>query len=143
MFDDEAVNLCVECCVDFLKLATREYHNLHLLQKCQLTQLPIVRSFRPDELRYLHSQSENILDMTCVPEYPTLTPHIPETLQWLGWSSHTQDWKDVLIAVSRGACVIEKHIKFRHDDYEAGWSLWPRDFGQMIEDVREVEEMIE
>src|SRR3990167_3483340 len=85
VFDDEAVDLCVECQVDFLKLATREHNNLHLLQMCQLTQLPIIRSY--DVRNELPFSSEHILYMACVPKYPVVAPHIPYSLEECGWSS--------------------------------------------------------
>lgn len=141
VFDDEAVDLCVECQVDFLKLATRERHNIPLLEKCLMAQLPIVSSY-DISLHFAHDALGGVINMACVPEYPSLMPHIPPSLNNQGWSSHTLNWKDVLIAVSRGACIVEKHIKCRHDDYEAGWSLWSQEFGRMIDDVREVERMI-
>ena len=80
--------------------------------------------------------------MACIPEYPAENIRIPDALSLYGggWSSHSDHWLDVVMAISRGAVVVEKHIKFLANNYEAGWSLYPNEFQQMVKDIRWVEE---
>ena len=144
VFDEEAVHLCEDTGADFLKLATREFGNDALQSMCDLSPLPVLQSF--DTTKYIMPPvpPRNRIYLSCMPEYPAITPRIPPTMDlkhdW-GWSSHSPDWLDVCLAVSRGACAIEKHIKFHNDDPEAGWSLMPQDFKRMVEDIRRVEQM--
>ena len=150
VFDAEAVQLCVDNGADFLKLATREFQNNVLLAACIDSNLPIFQSY--DSNLYPHGLmgTDCVLRLACDPHYPSHTPKIiggwsgdeffPND-NW-GWSSHTNThWIDCLIAVSRRACVIEKHIGFHRDDLEMGWSLYPDQFRKMVEEIRMTEKM--
>ena len=142
VFDADAVNLLEQSGADFIKMATREWENLTLWQHVMESHLPIVASWdytQDISLPY----TENTIHLACVPKYPVIDPHVPNDFddsEW-GWSSHTADWLDVLIAVSRGACAVEKHVKFSETDFEAGWSLSVYEFGKMVNDIRQVERM--
>ena len=146
VFDYEAIDLCVDCGADYLKLATREEKDTELFEVCVYTGLPIIRSY--DWSSGVFQASDSVLMMACIPQYPAINPSIPSEMQitdaisslW-GWSSHSIDCLDCLLAVSRGACVIEKHFKMSNVDYESGWSLDPIQFAQMIGDIRRVEVM--
>lgn len=135
VFDEEAVEIAQRG--DFLKIATREEHNFDLVYSCLMTPIPVIQSYDWRD-KYGHLNGDNFLWMECVPEYPAHSFKI-RSLTGLGWSSHTANDLDVLMAVTRGAVVIEKHIKFSADDYEAGWSLYPDEFKTMVERIRWVE----
>jgi sialic acid synthase SpsE len=95
--------------------------------------------------------------MACIPQYPAFNFKVPNQLDHIldidageivggwdalwGWSSHTPDYLDVLLAVSRGAAVVEKHVRGSIYDNEAGWSLGFDEFGKMVADIRRVETM--
>lgn len=148
VFDDDAVDLLEQCGADYIKMATREHFNLNLWQRVLESPLPKIASFEynPDDdepysdLPY----AENTIHLACIPQYPVIDPRMPSWIDLMdnwGFSSHTPDYLDCLLAVSRGACVIEKHVKFSEQDYEAGWSLLPKQFGEMCRDIRRVERM--
>jgi len=141
VFDDEAVDLCEASDADFLKLATREWDNQELLRKCLLSSKPVFRSYDISKKELL-ALGQKVTYLACVPQYPSVDPLVPggNDQDW-GWSSHTADWLDCLLAVSQGACVVEKHFKLSDADYEAGWSLDPAQFRQMVKDIRRVERM--
>lgn len=140
VFDEEAVDIVIESGGDFLKLATREWDNVSLWQVCCSTGLPIIQSFDCRIISDLAFPAyQDTLYMGCIPEYPADRFRFP-VLTGKSWSSHTNHWRDCLIAVSRMAYAIEKHIKFAANDYEAGWSLYPEQFQQMVKDIRWVEE---
>ena len=150
VFDEEAIQLCEDSDADFLKLATREFDNPFLESRCDNSKLWVLQSFdiwKYHVRSYIQSSVPGWTYLACDPRYPTLLPSIPAAdgygkEQAWGWSSHTpDDWLDVCIAVSRGACVVEKHIAFHDDDPERGWSLLPQDFRRMVEDIRRVEKM--
>ena len=142
VFDEEAVNVVVRGGGDFLKFATSEIGNRILCEKCRKYNLPMIASYDYCKSRIIRIYSGKEILLACVPEYPSSNFRIPRCLTgtiW-GWSSHTNHWLDCLIAVSRGAVVVEKHITFSANDYETGWSLYPNEFQQMVKDIRWVEE---
>ena len=153
VFDDEAVAIVAEY-GDFLKLATREANNEVLRNTCIKTGVPLIRSVdwrdistnREPYHAVRISMRNNIATLGCVPIYPT--PPRPEFLPFelnvnldnpCGWSSHSQGFVDVLCAVKEGAVIIEKHFCTHPSDYEARWSLHPRDFAEMVWCIRAME----
>ena len=153
VFDDEAVDLCVDHEADFLKLATREWKNEPLLRKCLDTKLQLIRSYDWTQGDFhagiYGGVYDNVIHMACIPQYPAFNftvPNVyklddyPESVLW-GWSSHSPDTLDVLLAVSRGAAVVEKHVRGSFYDYESGWSLSFDEFKKMVGDIRRVEAM--
>ncbi len=141
VFDEEAVGVVVESGGDFLKLATREWQHQSLYDLCDETGLPVIYSYdcRKD-VGYRGKTVKHGLAMACIPEYPSHKFIIPNDVYGGGWSSHTDHWLDCIVAVSRSAVIIEKHIGFAKDDYEMGWSLYPNEFQQMVKDIRWVED---
>lgn len=143
VFDEEAISVVKDGGGDFLKLATREQDNHKLNDACRgVLPLFISTSFSRDT-RWRFSNNTQRVVMACTPKYPAIEPPIPSIhlgQEW-GFSSHTSDWLDVLLAVSRGACVIEKHFALSDADYERGWSLDSAQFTSMVSDIRRVERM--
>lgn len=149
VFDNDAVTILEQAGADYIKMAVREFENLNLWQRVLESPLPKIASFDISDGEDFDADAvwpyaENTIHLACVPKYPVIDPKVPSgdlKMQSWGWSSHTPDWLDCLIAVSRGACVVEKHIKFSEHDYEAGWSLSVKEFGEMVKDIRRVERM--
>lgn len=144
VFDEDAVDLVAEH-GDFIKLATREWRNDELWQSCydNSNKILTIRSFdfRQELNRSLVNigkYADTVLYMACFPEYPAKLLFIPD-LRLTAWSSHTDHWLDCVVAVSRGAVAVEKHLAFAGDDPEVGWSLPPTGFAQMVRDIRWVE----
>ena len=139
VFDNDAVDLVVNSDGDFLKLATREWDNEPLYDRCSKTELPIIYSFdcRNND-GYIRKAIKHSIPMACVPEYPAHNFQMIENPK--AWSSHTPHWLDCVIAVSRYARIVEKHIVFSNQDYEAGWSLTSDLFSQMVKDIRWTEQ---
>ena len=146
-FDFEAIDLC-ERYLDFIKLATREERSFDLLLKAHMTGLPIYRSidFRKFQKTGVARTLFDETILGCIPEYPTkgYASQFPIGIEDLprpfGWSSHTRSFGDVETAVIRGATVIEKHLALSRDDPEAGWSLLPDEFKQMVERIKRAED---
>ncbi len=140
VFDEEAVKVVEDGEGDFLKLATREWDNNRLFNRCSASTLPIICSYDYPAYGRRGRGMYSLIFLACIPEYPVGRMKIPSNFSGEGWSSHSDHWLDCLVAVSRGAVVVEKHIKFSANDYEAGWSLYPNEFQQMVKDIRWVEE---
>ena len=134
VFDKDAIDLCCRLGTDFIKLATREQHNLALREHTQQFKGPIIRSIDFMDLPQYESRLPREVTLGCVPKYPTpfnsqlrarMAPYLAESYlpdPW-GWSSHTIGLDDVIIAVQAGAKVIEKHLRVSEKDIEARWSL--------------------
>lgn len=147
VFDIAALALLQMAGADFVKLASREENNAPLLLACRRSGLPLIRSVVWG-VRTQFMPHSGEMTLACIPEYPTREDHpglanmntlplfLPEPY---GWSSHTLGWRDVVEAVQMGATVIEKHMKLSPTDPEAAWSLFPEEFGRMVEDIREAE----
>jgi len=147
VFDAAALALLQAAGADFVKLASREEDNVALRVMCRRSGLPLMRSVVwGAKTRVMSAAGE--MTLACIPEYPTREDHpglsnmsalslfLPEPY---GWSSHTLGWFDVVEAVEAGATVIEKHLKLSNEDPEAAWSLFPDEFGRMVEDIRNAE----
>jgi len=144
VFDDDAAGCVEDAGGDFLKLATREWGNVELLDRCVSSRLPLIRSYDALTHRYIDSwnlDEDRFTLMACIPQYPATDFKLPtSTLLGRGWSSHTDHWTDCIMAVARGVRVIEKHISFSTLDPEARWSLAPDEFAVMVEQVRWAED---
>lgn len=92
--------------------------------------------------------------LACVPEYPTY----PNQLGWkgytgissyfnglYGYSSHMHGIADALIAVSRGAQYIEKHITLNKADKtirDNSFALLPEEFAEMVRIGNEIARLV-
>ena len=144
VFDEGAVDCLEGAGADYIKLAVREWENVNLWQRCLESRLPKIASW--EFLKYPELPfAENTLHLACIPQYPTVDGKVPDYSpnDW-GWSSHSYpegNSLDCLIAVSRGACVIERHMAFSETDFEKGHSLFPSEFTVMVKDIRRTERM--
>jgi sialic acid synthase SpsE len=143
VFDEHAVDACVDAGVDFLKLATREAFNTTLVDLCADTGLPTFTSIPLGlEVQPWRDRRPNETFLACIPQYPTLDWQVEGALAifrrkqpaW-GWSSHTPHYQDVMMAVAAGATVVEKHLMFTPMDPEAAWSLSCEDFWRMVDAI--------
>jgi len=144
VFDLPAVVQCSSSGIDILKLAAREQGQDALREHCLNSDVPVFRSIYPGSNHGTHPRE---LILGCISVYPTdngVAMAGAETMAdveegpW-GWSSHTRDWADCVEAVRLGARVIEKHLALTEDDIEAEWSLMPKEFAEMVSDIREAE----
>ena len=96
---------------------------------------------------------ERVSILHCVTEYPapesdvnlrvirTLSNHFSLPV---GYSDHTEGILVPAVAVAMGAIIVEKHLTLDRSavgpDHQA--SLEPREFGRMVDTIRQVEEML-
>ena len=134
-FDIDAIDLSAGLGADFVKLATREQHNLALRNYAGREFKGVIyRSVNFNELAYHAPRLPREVTLGCIPRYPTnITNKLLNDIEFklsggylpepFGWSSHTRMYDDILVAARAGATVIEKHIQLDGTDPEAGWSL--------------------
>jgi len=155
VFDEEAAILAAQHC-DFLKLAAREQYNTELIGSClreaNKNNKPVYRSISDTSTDlYLLGESFSLskhLQFFTVQSYPVNMLRAVFTvlkaahffnsrgLRW-GWSSHTTGIFDCTLAVKLGAQVIEKHLALSKTDLEAGHSLLPHQFYEMIRRINQ------
>ena len=92
----------------------------------------------------------------CVSEYPTpieraklmtvefLSRFFSDSFEntKIGYSDHVVGYDASVAAVATGAMMIEKHIKWNDNCVDAIVSLDPKDFGIMVEKIRNLEKML-
>lgn len=130
------------------KIASLDRMSGGLLAAAEATNKPLlISSPHIYDIGYYRPMRASIL--YCPPGYPTpLTdicmPEFEEHTGFLGLSSHCLDPVVPVVAVSRGAKLIEMH--FQLDDcpseLEASVSLTARQFADMVQAVRRTEEVI-
>ena len=125
-FDEEAVDLLYEAGVPALKIASGDITYHRLLKKAGWTGLPIMLSTGAstddeilESLDVIKSSGNNkIILLHCILDYPTeensvnlgCIPRYRGRFEYLtGFSDHTLGYDAPVLAVSQGACVIEKH----------------------------------
>jgi len=133
---------------DFFKAPSVELCNRGLINKMLAFGKPVFISLgchKEDEIEraFLSFESDNWIALHCVSNYPVslvnaklgYLKHMAS--KWgrpFGYSSHDASWEVNLIAMSMGACVIERHITF--DKLAAGLdhstSSTPDEFRQMV-----------
>lgn len=138
VFDIDAINTVENSGGDFLKLATREWNNLPLVHAAFTSSLPVIRSYDAIKNNDIEVEGAGRYTlMACIPQYPAVDFKIPKSLEGQGWSSHSLVSMDCIMAIVKGAIVIEKHICFDdRTDPEVNWSLNVREFTEMVFNIR-------
>ena len=138
------------------KIASRCINQNDLLEKVSETGKDMIVSLgmwnnaNPDSPLPTHINSKGKIDyLYCVAKYPTL----PEDIEfnkidfkskYSGFSDHTIGMNAALVAIARGAKIIEKHFtlsKKMHGPDHAG-SMEPVELRQLVESARQFEEFI-
>lgn len=160
-FDKEAVDLLCDINVTALKLASSEVTNLPLLRYAAAKEKSIILSTAMSNLADIYEALEaiystmnnNVILLQCTALYPT-EPHqvnlkAMDTLREsfhlpVGFSDHTLGTLMPPVAVSRGACIIEKHftIDRKLEGPDHNYALEPNELTQMVKDIRAVEQSL-
>lgn len=92
-----------------------------------------------DEVDY-----RDTLWLYCPSGYPQTSIRFQRCPGWEGFSFHGTDATPCVVAATLGAKIIEAHMMLADEpsELEANVSLTEHQFGQMIENVRRVEEML-
>jgi N,N'-diacetyllegionaminate synthase len=147
VFDESSVDLLDSIGVPAFKIPSGEIINLPLLRHVASKGKPVILSTGMSTMREVAAAVDALAGVPlallhCVSEYPTQSSRMNlramETMREafglpVGWSDHVVGVGGVWTAVSRGASIVEKHIKL--DGYEgpdSEVSSEPGEFGTMV-----------
>ncbi len=158
---ESAVDTLLKMGTPIMKIGSGDVTYLTLLRHTAKTGLPIILSTGMSTLgeieeamdAILSQKNENVILLHCTSNYPSryadanlraiLT--LKQAFQLpVGYSDHSLGITVPIVAVSLGACVIEKHLTLNTSlpgpDHKA--SLEPHEFGEMIKSIRVAEEAL-
>lgn len=160
-FDDAAVDLLEQLNAPAYKVASFELVDDGLLQRVARPGRPVVLSTGMatfEEIEHAltmlrRAGAREILLLRCTSSYPA--PDIEMQLASIpalaeatgcpvGLSDHSMGTTAPVVAVTLGACFIEKHFTLNRSDggLDSHFSLEPAEFRQLVADVRRTEAMI-
>ena len=160
-FDPSSVDFLEEMNVPAYKIASFEINDIPLIRKIARLGKPMIFS---TGIAYLadielalqtcrEEGNEQVILLKCCSAYPTpyedihlrTIPHMAETFDALtGLSDHTMGPAVAGAAVALGARVVEKHMTLKRSDGgpDAAFSMEPREFQQMVEQIRMIEKAL-
>jgi len=160
-FDDSAVDFLEQMNVPAHKVASFELVDIGLIQKMARTGKPMIMSTgmaSEDEISEAVEAARGagatqIALLKCTSAYPAPPEEanlltIPELARRfdcpVGLSDHTMGIAVPVVAVTLGACIIEKHLCLRRADGgpDGAFSLEPQEFKAMVEAVRTAEKAL-
>lgn len=150
VFDVERVGWCEEIGMKRYKIASRSIYDRELINAIANTGKDIIASlgmYQGEEFPQINT-SAKVDFLYCVSKYPTK----PEDLDFLkvdfnkyaGFSDHTIGIEAAIVAMARGARIIEKHFtlnkKMHGPDHSA--SMEPEELRQLVQFSRKFEEIL-
>lgn len=151
--------LVEECGVGRIKIGSDDLANFELLRAAEATKLPVIVSTGMGTMVDVRKvmevfdwDRERLTLLHCTSLYPTRSDQVNmRAMDMLanagtrvGYSDHTTGITACVLAVARGAQVVEKHIMLQHDFscVDAPVSVDPRDFRMMVASARLVVDML-
>ncbi len=159
-FDLESLNFLIKLKPPFLKVASSEVKSISLLKKASQSKIPLVVStglVTLEELKksidLIKKYNKNIILLHCISEYP-LKPERANmrTITFLkekfklpvGFSDHSETIILPVIAVSLGACMIEKHFtldkNLKGPDHKFSFDFYQ--MKELVKTIRTVEKSL-
>lgn len=160
-FDETAVEFLEKMGVPAYKVASFEIVEIPLIQRIARTGKPMILSTGLADFQEIteavqaaqEAGAGQIAILKCTSGYPASPAemnlaailHLAQTLHLpVGLSDHTLGTEVAQAAVALGACIVEKHLILSRSDGgpDAGFSLEPDEFQQMVRGIRIVEQAI-
>lgn len=160
-FDDTAVDFLEAMDVAVHKVASFELVDIPLLKKIGATGKPVIMSTGMATLAEIDEAVTTIRNagctelalLKCTSAYPAPASEMNlRTIRHLGQafgvpsglSDHTLGTTAPVVAVSLGACIIEKHFTLSRNEAgpDSSFSLEPAEFRQMVDAIRMAEESL-
>tara|TARA_B110000967_G_scaffold177043_1_gene190886 strand:+ start:464 stop:1522 length:1059 start_codon:yes stop_codon:yes gene_type:complete len=151
VFDLETVDLLEKLKVPAYKISSFELNHIPLIKKVALTKKPIILSTGMATMQEIQeavsvikkNKNDKLILLHCTSEYPTDINNC--NLQkililqdrfkcMVGYSDHTDEVIAPIVAVSKGAVLLEKHFKISEKikSVDSEFSLGPKNFKKMI-----------
>jgi N-acetylneuraminate synthase len=160
-FDFSAVDFLEDMEVPCYKVASFELVDIPLIEKIARTGKPIIMSTGMASFEEIKTAvdaarsvgAEEIALLKCTSAYPApveemnlrTIPHLAENFGVpTGLSDHTHGTVVPVVAVSLGACIVEKHFSLSRDlpGPDSAFSLEPNEFKEMVDAIRIVEKAL-
>jgi len=157
-FQEEAVDLLESLDVPAYKIASYEVNHLPLIEKCAATGKPLLISTGMASLGDIEraldvanaEKADQIAVLHCAISYPPMFEDLNlraiTTLASafgipIGWSDHSMGHTADVVAVTLGACIVEKHYTLSRDQDgpDHPFALEPHELGAMVTAIREAE----
>lgn len=156
-FDATAVDYLVEQGSPALKIASFELTDIPLIERAAASGLPVIMSTGmatateiDDAVAAASGGSGGVALLRCNSAYPSPVDQMDlRTLadmrnRWnvpVGFSDHTLDDTAATVAVSLGACIVEKHVTRDRADGgpDSSFSLEPAELARLVRSVRNAE----
>lgn len=157
-YDSDAIDLCIELNVPFIKIGSGEITWLEAIEKIALTQKPIflatgdaTMSEIDDAIRTIEKTgNKNLVLMQCITNYPSQIEsaniNVIKTYKSAynvitGYSDHSPGDVVILGSIALGAKVIEKHVTLDNSNNgpDHPHSMNFNDFKIMIDKIRKLE----
>tara|TARA_A100001011_G_scaffold399643_2_gene509321 strand:+ start:2592 stop:3611 length:1020 start_codon:yes stop_codon:yes gene_type:complete len=160
--DDVALSLMDELNLSAYKIGSGEKGNFNFLSKIISKKKPIIIStglHKIDEIERLvfflkKKKARNVVLLHCITSYPTPLNEVDiNNIVYLakkfkilvGYSDHTNSFLPSYLAVSRGACVVEKHITLDYNIRDAqDWkvSAGPDNFEEFVKNLKMIKPIL-
>lgn len=159
--DKESLDFLVDLGIPFIKIGSGEIGNISYLRYMGSKGLPIIMSTGMSTLEDIQISldalkqggAKDVTLLHCTTNYPCpyndVNLNAMDTLKNeyglpIGYSDHTKGIEVAIAAVSKGACVIEKHFTLDKNmegpDHLA--STEPEEFKKMIDSIRNIEKAL-
>lgn len=157
-YDFEAVELCLELDVPFIKIGSGEITWLEMIEKIASTQKPIILatgdatlSEVDDAIRVIEGTGNtNLILLQCITNYPSMIEsaniNVLKTYQsafdvLTGYSDHSPGDVVILGSIALGGCLVEKHFTLNKADKgpDHPHSMDVNEFKAMVQRVRQLE----
>ncbi len=160
-FDNTAVDFLEEMNVDLYKVASFEVVDIPLLKRIGKTKKPVIMSRGMASIEELdlairtlkQSGAPEVAVLHCISSYPakaeemnlSTIPELRDRFKVIaGLSDHSLGITASVASVALGGKIIEKHIIMSREEGgpDAGFSLEPEEFKQLVRTIRETEKAI-
>jgi sialic acid synthase SpsE len=160
-FEEAAVDALEEVGVPAYKIASYEVNHLPLIERAARTGKPVLLSTGMASLGDIEraldtaaaAGAHDLMVMHCAVNYPPrfedLNLRAIRTLQDafqipIGWSDHTLGHTADVVAVTLGACAVEKHFTLSrdHPGPDHPFALEPHELAAMVVAIRETEDAL-
>jgi N-acetylneuraminate synthase len=157
-FDRSAVDFLETMDVPAYKIASFELIDLPLIEYVAETKKPIILSTGMASQQEIHEAVDTIRStgnkmialLKCTSAYPASEDEmnirtIPDLIKKfkvpIGLSDHTKGCIAPIVAVSIGACIVEKHFTFSRETLgpDSAFSMEPHEFKEMVHAIRTTE----
>lgn len=157
-YDFEAVDLCIQLDLPFIKIGSGEITWLEMIEKIAATQKPIVLATGDatmaeidDAIRTIENTgNRNLILLQCITNYPSMIEsaniNVLKTYQsafdvLTGYSDHSAGDVVILGSIALGGCLVEKHFTLNKADKgpDHPHSMDVKEFKTMVERTRQLE----